>query len=603
MMKRLLCLMLGLVMVLMVLTSCSDDGDAVESINDEASRFTKTLSMWVIAEEGMDPTQAAAVNEAINKITKQKFKTQVNIKYLTEAEYYTAVEKAFTDHEAALEEAKKNGTSLKSDITTQETILDEYGVPQLKYPEIRDFQVDILYVGNAVKYREYIEKEWIVALDGLMENVAVQLSYYVNGVLLDASKYNDTIFGVPNNTIIGDYTYLAVDEALANEYLSTPEDFGNSIFSDNCYDFLHYILERNEEGLYPIYSADGTVDLNLLHHWSFDPDGNYVLNPDQFSLFGGFYESTAVQGSSLGFANVLTSPAYSKNLQRKIEYEKTENFITTDPTARAAVRVVKGGWETGVALEAEGYKVLSVEAPRANDKEVFGSMYCIGSHSSDEERAMEIIAYLNTNSEFRNLLQYGIENENYTLHTVKGEGDAEYVYVKETETNKYKMDIEKTGNMFIAYPNSAANVLAWEFGKMQNLDAVAYPTTGLYFNLNDFKIDDKSIRVVNAVSAAFKASVLDQLDTPAAVAALCTGATAYTTNPNGMAQFLLAELAAKGVTTVTYTVGEMVNTVTEADLTAALACMASAAIVDGKDVLQSPNALYRDWLENSGVNA
>ena len=131
MMKRLLCLMLCLLMVVPALASCSKDGDELDSINDIASRYTKTLSMWIIAEEGMDPDQAAAVNEAINKITKRKFKTQVIINYLTEAEYYEKLEKAFTDHEAALEEAKKNGTTLKQDVGSQETVLDEYGVPQL----------------------------------------------------------------------------------------------------------------------------------------------------------------------------------------------------------------------------------------------------------------------------------------------------------------------------------------------------------------------------------------------------------------------------------------------------------------------------------------
>ena len=75
---------------------------------------------------------------------------------------------------------------------------------------------------------------------------------------------------------------------------------------------------------------------------------------------------------------------------------------------------------------------------------------------------MEIIAYLSTNAEFRNLLQYGIEGENYTFHTTKDAAGKEHVYVRETETNKYKMNLAYTGNMFIAYPNSAASVMAWE---------------------------------------------------------------------------------------------------------------------------------------------
>ena len=50
MMKRLICLMLGIVMLLMLLSSCSDGGDAVDNINEEASRYTTTLNFWIITE-------------------------------------------------------------------------------------------------------------------------------------------------------------------------------------------------------------------------------------------------------------------------------------------------------------------------------------------------------------------------------------------------------------------------------------------------------------------------------------------------------------------------------------------------------------------------
>ena len=66
--KRLVCLMLGLLMLLVTFTGCSDKGDAVENVTNEASRFTTTLNMWVVTEEGTDPAQAAAVNEAINRV-------------------------------------------------------------------------------------------------------------------------------------------------------------------------------------------------------------------------------------------------------------------------------------------------------------------------------------------------------------------------------------------------------------------------------------------------------------------------------------------------------------------------------------------------------
>ena len=122
MVKKIICLALGLLMVASVLTSCGKKGDIVDDINDKASRLTTTLNLWVITESatvakvsdlaiaGLDPekdpskltdeekaqlaalsdgekqalTQVLRISEKINKITKANFKTKLNIKYFTE---------------------------------------------------------------------------------------------------------------------------------------------------------------------------------------------------------------------------------------------------------------------------------------------------------------------------------------------------------------------------------------------------------------------------------------------------------------------------------------------------------------------------------------
>ena len=108
---------------------------------------------------------------------------------------------------------------------------------------------------------------------------------------------------------------------------------------------------------------------------------------------------------------------------------------------------------------------------------------------------MEIITYLNTNAELRNILQYGIEGKNYELVTATDEKHEPMldetgkplVYAQALPDNTYVMDITKTGNMFIAYPNAKESnvaegkygVMHWAIGKQQNLDAATYPTVGL----------------------------------------------------------------------------------------------------------------------------
>ncbi len=641
--KRLICLVLALLMVLAVLTSCSKDGDAAESTMNEASRYTTTLNVWLITEsedieeaseliyggfnaevdyenfdkldeakqekyaeekeiyddldEGVQAAllQLGAINKEINKITKSKFKTQLKFRYLTEDSYYETLEKAFADREAA----KKAGTLEKPSISSDETVLNEYGIPELKYPTTPDYQVDILYVGSAPKYRSYIENDLIIPLDGMLEDSSVELTYYVNGVLLNSVKYLGSTYGIPTNTTIGDYTYLAVDEALANTYYYTPEDFESSIFSNDCYDFLNYVKAQGD--ITPIYCQEG-LDLgefSMIHYWNYDLDsvpGDCILDPATFSLFGAFYFPDSVQGSTLGYTNLLTSSSYALDLQKQIEYQSA-GFMTNDPTVPTAVRLVKGDLQTRAELEADGYTVITVKPPRATDEYVFGNIFSIGANATDEVRCMEILTYLNTKADMRNLLQYGIENINYTLAPVVGEDGVTRYYAKATEENCYEMDIEKTGNIFVAHPCSANRVLEWEYGKLQNREALAYPTTGMYFDLETYCLDEKSVRIINAVSAKIEV-VLNGMTTVDQIKAFWNEAGTKITDQT-MAAFLLEKIG----TTVTYRMDGTTKTVTEADLAAALNCMSVSAIQEmddeskKNDIPQSPYALYNYWLE------
>lgn len=648
MMKKIICLLLGLLMVASILTSCSDTGDVVDNINDEASRLTTTLNLWVITEspviasvsdlaiQGLDPekdeeklsdaekaqlaalseeqkqalTQLLRINQAVNKITKAKFKTKLNIKYSTEAEYYTQLEKGFRDHEKAIEDAKaaakaereaiKRGEAVAKpeEVQTDETVINEHGIPELKYPTAEGYQIDVLFVGNFGKYRDYIDKDWILPLD--LENSAMQISNYVNQIFLNGVTYNGVRYAVPNNTTIGEYTYVCVKTSEIESFGYTLADLQNrSIYDQNYYDLFTQLSDKYGTFL---YAPDG-IDLQSVHYWNFDTANGYALNPETFSIFGGTFDNVNSTNSTLTkrgdqviFANLLNNPSYMKNyLARKAEYE--ESYVTSD--ASAVVCVEKGGWELKEQYEKNGYSVLVMENPRANDETVYSSMFAMGAYTKDEARAMEIITCLNTDQEFRNLLQYGVENVNYTLSTLTVTDEngvkTDYPYVVETENNLYKMDVNKTGNVFLAYPTSAETVFEWEYGKQQNLEASTYPTLGLFFDLENYKIDTKSICIINAVSARIDA-YLDTLTTSAEIVA-CYDEASNARNSTQMAAFLLS----KTNNDMTYTEGGVAKTFTQAELAAALDCMANKMLSSNENALQSPNALYNNWVANSGV--
>ena len=112
---------------------------------------------------------------------------------------------------------------------------------------------------------------------------------------------------------------------------------------------------------------------------------------------------------------------------------------------------------------------------------------------------MEIITYLNTRSDLRNLFAYGIEGVNYEL-------DKEGVVKK--LNNDYNMKLEYTGNMFVAYPPEGSTPDVWENAKQQNLDMVKSPYFG--FSYDESKVDPKLVSGVKSLSDKFFSALNNQ---------------------------------------------------------------------------------------------
>ena len=97
--KRLICLLLCMVMLLVpVLTACSGgEGEGTSKVPDNAL----TLTMWVVSEEDVDDDVAKEVNDAINNLTRAKYKTELEIHYFTPDEYRQKMDELLTSAEEA----------------------------------------------------------------------------------------------------------------------------------------------------------------------------------------------------------------------------------------------------------------------------------------------------------------------------------------------------------------------------------------------------------------------------------------------------------------------------------------------------------------------
>ncbi len=448
------------------------------------------------------------------------------------AEYSDAViSKSFYKYFPEYEEYKANDDD--SGVVEDAYQKNELGVPELVYPKAEDGQLDIVYISGYDMYSSYIENEWLAPLASHISSTGQPLTYNISPSLLDGVKVDGETYAIPNNVRIGEYTYMLVDKVLADNYKYLYESFGNLV---ECRNFISDVT-KNEEGVLPIDATfDECADL-FAWYWNIDITTNdfglseYAINRDnRFSLLGTFFDDPTKIGRGeieLGFNSLFANEKYREMYLCLKEYEfngsyRKENdtrsdpavsFITGSYTLQREARQGEEGEYTYVYKDENGkeYYMYVAKCPRADEDALYGNMLGISSTSKNIEACMEVITLINTNSEVRNLLQYGIkEGEHETGKQANYKIDEE-TGVLYRLNDLYMMDIEKTGNCFIAYPEEGNSPDYWEDAKSQNNDALIDPLLGFDFNerLAEYSanLDDNLLKNLDMLTAEVLAQI------------------------------------------------------------------------------------------------
>ena len=388
---------------------------------------------------------------------------------------------------------------------------NELGIMEIAYPEAEENQIDIVYISGYNMYMEYINNGWIIPLNSQISTTGKELTYNISSTLLNAVKVNGETYAIPNNVQIGEYTYMLVDRDLAEKYKHTYESFDNIV---DCDAFVNDVL-TNHKDILPIDATfKECMDL-FVWYWNIDyetgEDGltSYSINRgNDFSLLGTFYSNPADvnRGSiELGFNSLFANKDYRDMLLCLKKYEMDGCYRTQDDSrGNPAISFVNGTYsmmrnafygkdgqakdekdaDYGVYTDENGkeYFLYVAKYPQANDEAIYGNMYAISANTKSSDACMKVITLINTDPKVRNLLQYGIKQGE------QADG-VEYNYHIDEETGMlvrdndlYMMDINKTGNCFIAYPEEGFPADYWEDAKAQNNDAVIDPLTGFDFD-------------------------------------------------------------------------------------------------------------------------
>ena len=330
-MKKFISLMLCLLMLVPMLASCSKK-EELQTI-ETTTRAAVTLGMYVITGEETTEAAADAVENAIRSLVKSKYTTNLEIEFITEAEYYSIIEARLAkmalsgvETEPVEEETEAIETNAAGEIitgaveetdaeTTAATIVNEYGVTELRYPELGENQIDLFMVADYDKYLEYVNNGWLYNLDDTIRNASKKLNDYIYPTILNSAKVGGSYYGVANNMPIGgDCTYMVIDKELAAEY-------GLDVSRVDSVDDLKFFLawvDQNKEGIVPFAGEYDKVNATYMNM-----DGREFTT--EFSLVGA-YGSKIVSDAENLFANAN----YKKELLALAEMKYAGYFSEAD---------------------------------------------------------------------------------------------------------------------------------------------------------------------------------------------------------------------------------------------------------------------------------
>lgn len=497
--RRIVSFLLCVAMLLtgILATGCAGDGDdsLTTETGDESSalvRTSMTLTLWVpteceVDEETGELTEDAQkaleeVEAAINKITVAEYDTAVKLYAIHTDKYEEAVKKQMQDikerkekaekeaqeRRKAEREAAKRGETLppteKADKDEGENPYDLIVNSVPTHPHVEKNQMDIFLVRGYDDYKFYIDNLFVEALDEEIDGTSKILKQFIYPDFLEAAKVDGITYAVPNNHMIGEYTYLLADKELATKYGMTENDLRNFLVNET---YITKIAE-NEEGVVPVW---GNIEPDYIQYWSGKSASDFSVIATNSKSYDPTKKIEALEG--VVFKNVMDVQTFTDSVYYQKLYTEKGWLSTAESVDKFAYAFIKGTPED-IEKYADTHYVYTYRAPQGTLDDYCSSMFAVSSHTKDKARAMEIITHLNTETDIRTILQYGVEG----THWKYDEMDDSFI-VKTSDV--YKMNLSDTGNVYMTYPdyNQPMN---WDKAKAQNLDSF-YPVT---YYMTDF---------------------------------------------------------------------------------------------------------------------
>lgn len=500
--KKLLSLLVGICMLLPVfLTGCSQDGEIIDVTESHASAITLTL--YSIVEEGTTEAAIKAVQDALNAKTESELNTHVELKFYTADEYAAVLDAQFKEIQADMDmqarlkaaadvakkaaraagysvanknpetEAKKpSETGVVETVEADETVINEYGIADTVYPDVVEGQLDVFLINSYTMYSDLVSRGVLSALEGELSLGSKSITGYVYPALLNSASVNGHTYAIPNNHMVGEYTYMLVNKSIAQKY-----GFNESTFKTaaSLYDsgFLARVSAGEAGAVLMLNEPECTIDYATGDEGLL---GTYVTVP--MSTTQKTYPPEIIYGI----------PTYKSILCAKNQFGTSiEHGSMEDVSGRTVASAFLKGSYVDMQQYKDEYYVTVVDAPTYTMEDVCSGMYAVSAYSINLQRSMEIIELLASDPDVVNLLAYGIEDVNYSRKD--GENVVELFSTEESGDRYYRMNPTYAGNQYKRCVTSDANAEEiaisadnWAGAKSQNLASVSLPYAGFVIN-------------------------------------------------------------------------------------------------------------------------
>ncbi len=418
--KRILSLALCLILVCLSLVGCDEEiGSYLKNYDYQPEKIANLdYDVYIIVGEGTEKNATTTVNAYISNYLSDKFKSRVNINYVTKSEYEATANEAVassTVNKAYLSDINNNRvTAGKILLVTSEAMMDGF-ISSEKLFDLSSF----------VYSDEYKE---------LFGKLKTQIPEH----LMDAAKTEDgKLYAIPNNHIVGEYKYLVFNREAAQmlNYVDTEKsDLRAMTTLDDCGDLINYYYDKDTKTLY--YK---------------NTDGNFYLFNEN-----GYEGATAINLPESAEKVVReVSGAYEDQMQyMKNGYVCNISELPTCTRAEA--------FESAFAIisETEVYYYNDANKNKKADDDEIAKAELVADKTEVAKRAMQIVNAINSDVELRNLLQYGVKGINYELKKDSNGRDIEGFigsYIT-ADQNTYYMYLGYTGDIFKAYYSENPNI-------------------------------------------------------------------------------------------------------------------------------------------------